>query len=490
MNRFTFSAATTALPGALRARTKPLALALALASACGGGTVSAPADAAAPPAAASFQFRAPPLAPARQASKTPSHTAATFVVTSCSDSGPGTLRDVIDNFAGDGDTIDMTQLTCGTITLGTGLVTSVNNLTIEGPGPTNLLLDGGDAVRPIAHLGTGTLALSNLSIWHGYAPAAGPYDNAGGGIASLGSVSLDGVSVKYCATATSGTGFARGGGVFAAGDFAASRSMIKYNDARTNQGYSRGGGVVAGGSASFDYATISGNQAFANIGFHSAGGAVLSYYGGALRQTTVSGNEAAGAGGVVFLNGHIAISQSTISGNSSTYSFIGSGAHVQSVFPVLVENSTITGNVESNPSFDWYGAGLHLAPATSASVVSTIISGNRFDDGTGVLWYSDINGGAGATLTGDHDLFGWSGIPVPADTFETDDPGLGPLADNGGPTLTHALRPTSPAINAGNNITGVPVDQRGTGFPRVIGIGADIGAFESDGDAIFANGFD
>ena len=55
------------------------------------------------------------------------------------------------------------------------------------------------------------------------------------------------------------------------------------------------------------------------------------------------------------------------------------------------------------------------------------------------------------------------------------------LADNGGSvqTYTHALRPGSPALDAGNN-TGAPAfDQRGTGFPRIVNGAIDIGAFES-----------
>ncbi len=64
------------------------------------------------------------------------------------------------------------------------------------------------------------------------------------------------------------------------------------------------------------------------------------------------------------------------------------------------------------------------------------------------------------------------------------DPLLGPLADNGGPTQTHALLPGSPAINAGDpnampGVDGVPLyDQRGEGFERVAGGRIDMGAFE------------
>ena len=66
------------------------------------------------------------------------------------------------------------------------------------------------------------------------------------------------------------------------------------------------------------------------------------------------------------------------------------------------------------------------------------------------------------------------------------DPGLGPLADNGGPTQTIALLPGSPAIDAGSNAlavdptTGQPLttDQRGPGFLRIVNGTVDIGAFE------------
>jgi hypothetical protein len=56
---------------------------------------------------------------------------------------------------------------------------------------------------------------------------------------------------------------------------------------------------------------------------------------------------------------------------------------------------------------------------------------------------------------------------------------LGPLADNGGPTETHALLTGSPAIDAGSNPAGLVFDQRGYNYARVAGPAADIGAFEA-----------
>jgi hypothetical protein len=56
------------------------------------------------------------------------------------------------------------------------------------------------------------------------------------------------------------------------------------------------------------------------------------------------------------------------------------------------------------------------------------------------------------------------------------DPMLGPLTNNGGPTLTMALLPGSPAIDAGDSSAAPATDQRG--FPRPAGLASDIGAFE------------
>ena len=94
----------------------------------------------------------------------------------------------------------------------------------------------------------------------------------------------------------------------------------------------------------------------------------------------------------------------------------------------------------------------------------------------------DANASSGAnTIEFDASVFaGGSSSAAPID------PLLGPLAFNGGPTQTHALLPGSPAIDAGSDALAVdgngdPLvsDQRGTGFDRIV----DIGAFE------FAPGF-
>ena len=85
-----------------------------------------------------------------------------------------------------------------------------------------------------------------------------------------------------------------------------------------------------------------------------------------------------------------------------------------------------------------------------------------------------VNGGGldlGHNLSSDASC----GFTNPASLSNTD-PRLGPLADNGGPTLTVALLPDSPAIDAADPALAPPYDQRG--FPRPVGAAPDIGAFE------------
>jgi hypothetical protein len=81
------------------------------------------------------------------------------------------------------------------------------------------------------------------------------------------------------------------------------------------------------------------------------------------------------------------------------------------------------------------------------------------------------NGSIGFGAAGD--LLGWNTQAL--------DPSLGPLADNGGPTWTHALLNSSPAVDAGDSAHAPTTDQRG--FPRVVGTAADIGAYEYTGGA-------
>jgi hypothetical protein len=465
----------------------------------------------------------------------------TLEVSSCDDDGsPGTLRAVI-GAAGDADTVDMSLLTCSTITLAAGQIDVLqDNLDVRAAPDHPVTIDAGSASRVIEHAGHGVLRLENLEITSG----AVKYDTDiafGGCIASVGSIYLNQSNVTSCHAVSTG-GPALGGGLFAEQyiylfDSAVSgnsvtgvdaegggawsygltttRSSISYNSAVStiddpSQSLAEGGGFLAKGTVTAYQLTLDGNQASSTYGLAIGGGGLVRSSAMLLTSSTVSGNSATSPGsngGGMALSGTDAphyilystfdhnesvnnsalafygtasepnkILSSTISGNTAT---TGSSAIFASN-PLYIYNSTIAFNHSAGSS-----AGLYLYPGGDAVIDSTIISNNSEGSGGGF----DIV--AHATVSGSHDLIQNPGSTVPGDTIVGIDPLLGPLADNGGPTRTHALAPTSPAIDFGFNPFGFTFDQRRA--PRVFGVAADIGAYEwqgDDTDVIFADGFD
>src|SRR5204863_3800632 len=79
--------------------------------------------------------------------------------------------------------------------------------------------------------------------------------------------------------------------------------------------------------------------------------------------------------------------------------------------------------------------------------------------------FSLLSNSSGATITGSNNLLNV-------------DPLLAPLADNGGPTLTHQPLAGSPLIDKGSNPANLANDQRGAGYPRILNGLPDIGSFE------------
>jgi hypothetical protein len=201
-----------------------------------------------------------------------------------------------------------------------------------------------------------------------------------------------------------------------------------------------------------------------------------------ISNSTLNGNSAATGGGI-FNDGeqqgdtHLQISNSTISENTATYGGgIASDGYYGFYVSVQINNSTFGGNSASND-----GGGIYIVGEGSQDVIVSLahtilktgaLGGNIFNDSGTVssLGYNLSNDTCGGFLTG------------PGDQANTE-PILGPLQDNGGPTLTHALLPGSPAINSGDpNFTPPPLyDQRGPGFNRVANGRIDIGSFEAQG---------
>jgi hypothetical protein len=431
--------------------------------------------------------------------------AGSIVVQNCNDSGAGSLRDALAN-ANNGDTIDLTQLSCSTITLTTGsILFTQTSVTLQGPGSKYLAISGNDQYAPLLHDGLGTLYINGLTIEHGskYFTNAQIDDARGGCIFSGGSVFLSDSVVAYCTAKNTSTNYraiggaiyaqsgvtlsnssvidssaissvsGAGGGIFTPGFVTISDSFVAGNYARDH-----GGGVYTN-NLTVKYSTIENNTTF------GLGGGLYSIGNASVTNSTIVGNSASLGGGLVMnaLNATTpaTLLSSTVSGNMAGK--VG-GAWVGDYAAVRVANSTIAFNYESSTSK--YGAGLFLYGPVD--VESTIIANNTYGGGTAP---DDVGGNATAEFGGANNLVGVSLIPAPGDTIEFESPRLAPLRFNGGSTATHRLLSGSPAIDAGNNQANVSSDQRGTGFPRVIGNAPDIGAFELDtNDVIFADGFD
>ena len=224
-----------------------------------------------------------------------------------------------------------------------------------------------------------------------------------------------------------------------------------------------GGGIHNSGTLTLTNSTVSDN--IARDPFGGNGGGIFNGSAPlALTNSTVSGNTATLQGGGIFSNGTLTITNSTISGNSANES--GGGALGDAGGTVTVSNTTISNNTASSR-----GGGIHNLGA--GNLVNTIVSGNAAPSGPDCT---------GSMTSLGHNLIGnVSGCSFNAVTGDQSDidPVLGLLQDNGGPTLTHALLPGSPAIDripVGN--CGVATDQRGVARPQ--GAACDIGAYEAE----------
>jgi hypothetical protein len=404
------------------------------------------------------------------------------MVTNCDDDGPGSLRQAFHNVSS-GETIDLTQLTCSTITLTSGALddspTAVD-VAVEGPGKYLLTIDGNGSDRVFQHNGSGALVLAGMSITNGsYAGAIG-----GGCIYSAGSLQTIYTRVTSCSKTSTGSDKAYGGAIYVRDVAMIVGSTIIDNTAHADAAASAGGGVWANSLQVF-VSTISGNTVSGDGSHYARGGGVFALGDTDIRYSLISANEATSGGGVFLIGAAedvMAIRNSTISGNHAS----GSGGGIYAKYrPFAVANSTITANTAGDQC-----GGMFLAYATELQ--STIVANNTAQNGA----TADMGSPYDIEISGANNLVIASNVPLPPDTIAVN-PMLGPLQDNGGYSMTHALLVGSPAIDHGNNSGGSNYDQRlivpGTSqfYERVVGSSADIGAFEFGApDRIFTDGFE
>jgi CSLREA domain-containing protein len=283
-----------------------------------------------------------------------------------------------------------------------------------------------------------------------------------------------------------------------------------------NSAYDGGGLYIYYATVELDHTSIIGNVATdsgggiysyscpsvhlqrANVSANSAaaqGGGMYIYHSTqTLLHSTISDNHAEQGGGIYVFIGLLTLDHSTVNGNTAESN--GGGMVIDYHFdhPAILVDSTITGN-----SAGTNGGGISTTDSSYLELHSTTVSENSALNGGGVDagvgetrlhntivalnpaggdCYQDYFVSLGHNLDSDGSCY----LDLAKGDLPNTDPRLGPLQDNGGPTLTHALSPQSPALDAGDNSGCPTTDQRG--FVRPMdgdGDGTatcDIGAFE------------
>jgi hypothetical protein len=229
------------------------------------------------------------------------------------------------------------------------------------------------------------------------------------------------------------------------------KGAIEYSTFDSNIGL-RGGGFFNSSGADFDVINCSFTNNYAYNGGGICNEGIMSIANSSIYRNDC--DSSFGNGGGVHNQGTISITNSTISGNSSGGG-IGNGGRA------TIKNSTITGNS---------GAGINAPIENPVEIQNSVIVLN-----TGYFVGNCNRGGAkslGHNLVNERGECGYN--PDIGDIFAAN-PMLGPLSDNGGPTLTHALLLESPAIDAGDNEKCPETDQRDS--PRPVD-------GDNDGDAV------
>lgn len=321
--------------------------------------------------------------------------------------------------------------------------------TIAGPGSR---ADGGGIWNG------GALTVQNGS-WVGMAGAGNQAVQGGGVFNAAGSTTLDGSTVsgnnavrgggiRNEATLTVRNGSVIGGNAATAGDGGGIFNdhavlMLSHSAVTGNSSTGEGGGVYSegdfgGATLTLDGATISGNTA------ERGGGLYLYYSSAAAANSTLSGNQAAASGGGI----------GTLSDNPRTIDLV---------------HCSIAANTAGTR-----GGGMFLETAFTVNLFATLVAGNdaggNGPDILGVIHSRDYNL---IQNTSDTIISGST-----AHTVTGEEPRLGPLADNGGATYTHALLAGSPAIDViPLSVCTLAEDQRGVSRPQ--GAACDIGAYEA-----------
>lgn len=316
---------------------------------------------------------------------------------------------------------------------------------------------------------------------------------------------------RYCALSGDG------GGIVNSGTLIVRHSNINENQTADIDGF---GGGSGGGIANLETGAL--RLINSTIMSNATGSAVV----GGFEPC----NRPSGDGAGIFNAGHIEVVGSTVTSNKTAPGNVwhqycvttgGSGGGVYNTGVFSLRNSTISQNLTGSgvcikEECSQGGSGGGIYNTATAIIEQSTFVGNSVSEliacnedetdcvvpGEGNQWYNSnriylsnslftsiapcsSSDFAGPIVSLGHNLFECDRSNAPSnndrDVFSPY-AWLAPLADNGGPTLTHALLPQSPALNAGNctAFDGTPITEDQRGEPRPQGEGCDIGAYESN----------
>lgn len=373
-----------------------------------------------------------------------------------------------------------------------------------------ITLDGGGTTRLFSVNALGALELKNITLRRGLGTPGGAINN--GGSLTISNSSL-----------TSNVTYSNGGAINNSGMVTITNSSLTNNNAAA---------AFAGGISNESSGVLTMiDSIVANNSGGLAGGGIINYGTATLQRVTFDNNTGAFGGGLVNF-GSLLVEQSVFTTNRSTLGHGGAIQNEASGKEVIIRESTFTDNqaqtsggaianfsplvleknlFHSNSAITLGGAIYNYSNGTLTATNNTLAE-NTATDGGGIYSigiatltnntlsaneaYGLVNAGAGVveslnTLLADNSpsnclgtitSLGYNledvdscGFNITGD-LKNNDPLLGPLADNGGNTLTFALLVGSPAINAGSNTDCPATDQRGMRRP-LLGV-CDIGAYE------------
>jgi beta-glucanase (GH16 family) len=356
-----------------------------------------------------------------------------IVVTNLDNSGSGSLRQALEDIADVGGTITFDPaLAEGTLALTSGPLVVGKSVTIDAGDAPGIVIDGNGVDRVLIVEGGAGVTVDDLTMTNGYG------FQLAGCVLNNGMLTLDHVTVTGCLMTTDVGDFWQGGGGIYNGD-GATLNLIDSTVSDNTSGWT-GGGVYSFFNTTTNVvrSTVSGNVALDVAGGFRTLGAVD------IDNSTISGNTSTTwhGGGMFITDGVANVTNSTVTGNNAP------GGTTGGLFVGTFGSSSATLNLQNTIVADNGDFGCFLAPFGAGAVALNSLGNNVFTDGT-------CN-------------------PIGTDQVVTA-AGLGPLADNGGPTLTHALLAGSPAIGTANSAVCPATDQRGV----LRDAACDVGAFEA-----------